>query len=153
MKVKVLVTQSCPTLCDSSTDCSPTSLLRSWDSPGKNTGVGSHSLLQVIFPTQGSKLSLLHYRQIHYHLSHQGSPTIYWLNTNLSHTVNGCSEIWLMRFWLSQKAEFLTFSQSVTSKSECWKLVVPFRVMAVFMETLLCDEDFLNWMGRRLEDH
>ena len=29
----------------------PTSLL--WDSPGKNTGVGSHSLLQGIFPTQG----------------------------------------------------------------------------------------------------
>ena len=42
--------------------------------PGKNTGVGSHSLLQGIFPTQGSNLSLLHCRQILYHLSHQGSP-------------------------------------------------------------------------------
>ena len=41
--------------------------------PGKNTGVGSHSLLQGIFPTQGSNLSLLHCRQILYHLSHQGS--------------------------------------------------------------------------------
>ena len=41
----------------------------SWNSPGKNTGVGSHSLLQGIFPTQGSKPGLLHCRQIYYHLS------------------------------------------------------------------------------------
>ena len=44
--------------------------------PGKpkNTGVGCHSLLQGIFPTQGSNLGLLHCRQILYFLSHQGSP-------------------------------------------------------------------------------
>ena len=40
----------------------------------ENTGVGSHSLLQGIFLTQGLNLGLLHYRQILYHLSHQGSP-------------------------------------------------------------------------------
>jgi len=45
-----------------------------WNSPGKNTGVSSHSLLQGIFPTQGSNPRLLHCRQILYHLSHQGSP-------------------------------------------------------------------------------
>ena len=45
----------------------------SWDSPGKNTGVGCHALLQEIFPTQGSNLGLSHCRQILYHLSHQGS--------------------------------------------------------------------------------
>ena len=44
----------------------------SWNSPGKNTGVGSHSLLQEIFLTQGLNQHLLHYRQILYHLSHQG---------------------------------------------------------------------------------
>ena len=38
--------------------------------------MGSHSLLQGIFLTQGSNLGLLHYRQILYHLSHQGSPLI-----------------------------------------------------------------------------
>ena len=43
--------------------------------------MGSHSLLQGIFPTQGSNLGLLHCRQIHYHLSHQGSPRILeWLS-------------------------------------------------------------------------
>ena len=33
-----------------------------WDSPGKNTGMGSHSLFQGIFPIEGSNSSLLHYR-------------------------------------------------------------------------------------------
>ena len=39
----------------------------------QNTGAGCYSLLQGIFPTQGSNLGLLHCRQILYHLSHQGS--------------------------------------------------------------------------------
>ena len=39
---------------------------------GKNTGVGSNSLLQGIFPTQGSNPGLLHWR-ILYHLSYQGN--------------------------------------------------------------------------------
>ena len=42
----------------------PTWLLCVWNSPGKNTAVGSHSLLHGIFPTQGANLSLLHYNQI-----------------------------------------------------------------------------------------
>jgi len=46
------------------------------DSPGKNTGVGSHVRLQGISPTQGSNPGLLHCRWILYHLSHQGSPRI-----------------------------------------------------------------------------
>ena len=52
----------------------PARLLCPWDSPGKNTGVDYHFLLQEIFPTQGLNLDLLHCRQILYHLSHQGSP-------------------------------------------------------------------------------
>ena len=45
-----------------------------WNFPGKNTGVGTHSLLQGIFSTQESNSGLLYCRQILYHLSHQGSP-------------------------------------------------------------------------------
>ena len=44
------------------------------DSPGKNTGVGSRSLLQGIFPTQGLNPGLPYCRWILYQLSHQGSP-------------------------------------------------------------------------------
>ena len=47
-----------------------------WNYPGQNTGVGSPSLLQGIFPTQGSNPGLLHCRQILYQLSHKGSPRI-----------------------------------------------------------------------------
>ena len=50
-----------------------TRLLCPWNSSGKNTGVSCHFLLQESFSTQGSNPGLLHCRQIHYHLSHQGN--------------------------------------------------------------------------------
>ena len=75
LKVKVLVSQLCPTLCHT-TDYEPARLLCPWNSSGKNTGVGCHSLLQGILPTQRLNLDLLHCRQILYGLSHQGSPAM-----------------------------------------------------------------------------
>ena len=64
------------TLCDAM-DCSPPgSSVCPWNSPGKNTGLFCHFLLQGIFPTQGLNLDLLHFWQILYCLSYQGSP--YW---------------------------------------------------------------------------
>ena len=45
-----------------------------WNSLGQNTGMGSLSLLQGMFPTQGSNPGLHHCRQILYQLSHKGSP-------------------------------------------------------------------------------
>ena len=54
-------------------NCNPTDH-SPWDSPGQNTAVGSCSLLQVIFPIQGSNPGLLHCRQILYQLSYRGSP-------------------------------------------------------------------------------
>ena len=55
-------------------DCSPPDSSVHRISPGKNTGVGSNSLLQGIFSTQGLNPGLLYCRQILYQLSHQGSP-------------------------------------------------------------------------------
>ena len=46
-----------------------------WNSPGQNTGVGILSLLQGIFPSQGSNPGFLHCKLILYQLSHKGSPT------------------------------------------------------------------------------
>ena len=54
----------------------PYGLYSPWDSPGQNTGVGSLSLLQWIFPTQGLNPGLPHCRQILYQLNHKGSPGI-----------------------------------------------------------------------------
>ena len=59
----------------------PHELYSSWNSPGQNTGVGSLSLLQGIFPTQESNPSLPHCRQILYQLSHKGSPFFSWHKT------------------------------------------------------------------------
>ena len=65
--------QLCPVLPDPR-DCSSPGSSVHGDSPGKNTGVGCHALLQGIFPTQGSNPGLPHCRQIRYCLTHQGSP-------------------------------------------------------------------------------
>ena len=67
------VAQSCPTLCDPM-DCSPPGSSVRGDSPGKNTGVGWHALLQGIVPTQGLNPRLLHYQVDLLPLSHLESP-------------------------------------------------------------------------------
>ena len=58
-QLKVKVAQLCP-----------------WNPPGQNTGLGSLSLLQGIFSTQGPNPGLLHCRWILYQLSHKGSRSI-----------------------------------------------------------------------------
>ena len=68
----VLVAQSSPAVCDPILQ--PSRPLCPWNSPGKNTGVGSHSLLQGIFLTQGLNPVSCTDRQILYLLSHQASP-------------------------------------------------------------------------------
>ena len=80
-------------------DCS---LLRPWDSPGKNTGVGCHFLLQGIFPTQGSNPGLLLCRHTPYHLSHQGSQSYgfsrnYIWRSELDHNEGWAPKNWC--FW------------------------------------------------------
>ena len=67
---KVKVIQSCLTLCD------PHGLYSPWNCSVQNTGVGSLSFLQRIFPTQGSNPCLRHCRWILYQLRHKGSPRI-----------------------------------------------------------------------------
>ena len=66
---EVKVAQSCPPLW-------PHGLHSPWNSPGQNTGVSSLSLLQGIFPTQGSSPDLPHCRQIFHQLSHKRNPRI-----------------------------------------------------------------------------
>ena len=114
-----------------------TSLLCPWNSPGKNTGVGCHSLLQGILLIQRSNPVLLHCRQILYHLSHRRRPYrfLYFVNIEgilpniplsaipgdfekgeLTYTL-------LLVYWdsaltaLELTSEFLLFSHSVTSES------------------------------------
>ena len=62
-------------------------LLCPWNFPGKNTGVGSLSLLQKIFPTQGSNSDLLHFIWIVYCLNYQRNA-----NLNENHVVLGTDQ-------------------------------------------------------------
>ena len=67
-----VLTQSCLTFLQPHR-LQPARFLCPWDSPGKNTGVSYHFLLQGIFPTQGLNPSLLHWQGDSLLLSHQGS--------------------------------------------------------------------------------
>ena len=71
-----LVAQSCPTLCDPK-DCSLPGSSVHMDSPGKNTGVGCHALLQGIFPTQGLNPVLPHCKWILLRSEPPGKPYMY----------------------------------------------------------------------------
>ena len=101
-------------LCDPM-DCSPPgSSVRGILS--KNTGVGTHSLLQGIFLTHGSNPPLLHCRQVLYHLTHQGDPATFYIKRQTM-DIDSCLEnssshhplicqLWLLCvnfcfFWLS----------------------------------------------------
>jgi len=89
--MKVFVPQLCLTFCDHM-DCP-------WNSPGKNTRVGHHSILQQIFPTQGLNPGFLHCRQILHHLNHQGTPLFCKMGINIPTL---CMHVcWVIKlFWL-----------------------------------------------------
>ena len=93
----------------------PHGLYGPWNSLVQNTGVGSLSLIQEIFPTQGSNPGLPHCRRIFYHLSCKGSPRILeWVaylfssrssrlrnRTRVSFIVGGFFTNWAIRAALS----------------------------------------------------
>ena len=101
------ITQSCLTLC-APIYCNVLGSSVLGYSPGKNTGVGSHALLQGIFPTQGSKPGLPHCRWILYSLRHQVSRRVLkWVaflfsrgssqprdQSQVSHIVSGLFTSW-----------------------------------------------------------
>ena len=78
----------------------PTRLLCPWDFPGKNTRLGSYSLLQEVFLTQGSNPGLPHCRWILYCLSHQGSPCLF---------IYSCLNTWLFFTLKPSESQFFGF--------------------------------------------
>ena len=87
----------------------PHRLYSPWNSPGQNTGVGSLSFLQGIFPTQGSNLGLPHCRQILYQLSYQEAQiALYYIL------------IGYFAFWMACSV-FSHFSLRLSCESEKWK--------------------------------
>ena len=126
LTVKVKVTQSCPTLCDP-IDYSP------WNSPGQNTRVGSLSLLQGIFPTQGSDPGLLPCRWILYQLSHKGSPrrlewVVFPFSSRSSQPSNwtrvSCIAGGFFTNWTMRKAFWTYCLQKKIKERNSWRVVM-----------------------------
>ena len=69
----------------------------------KNTGVGSHSCLQGIFPTQGSNIGLLNCRQVLYLLSHQAPKTRVYPHAPILGTISASQQILTTRNNSKQK--------------------------------------------------
>ena len=113
-----------------------------WTSPGQNTVVGSFSLLQRIFPNQGSNPGLLNYRRILYQLSHRGSPRIlewvaypfssgsFW---RMNRTGVSCITGWFFSNWairealpysLLHKKHEISFDFHYQSNSYFYKLIL-----------------------------
>ena len=100
--------------------------LRPWNSPGQNTGEGSHCLLQGVFPTQGSNPGLPHCRHILYQLSHQGSPRIvewvaYPFSSGSSRPRNrtgvSCIAGWFLTVWATRETRLRW--RNVGKKKNC----------------------------------
>ena len=64
-----------------------------WIFPGQNTGVGSLSLLQRVFPTQGLNPGLPQCRQVLYQLSHKWSPRIYYFSYFADEVTGGTDKL------------------------------------------------------------
>ena len=116
--MKGLVTQLL--LTETPVDCKPDRLLCPWNSPDKSTGVGSHSLLQGVFSTQGLNWGLLHCRWILYQLSHQG---IMWVTRNKGNPPPKCSRRTMgtesdqSQAGLDSDSSSTTYEQTTTDRS------------------------------------
>ena len=123
---EVKVGQLCLTLWDTR-DCSMPGSSVLGDSTGQSTGVGSSSLLQGIFPTQGSNPTLLHCRQILYQLSHKGSPpnSIYFLHWIDAHFIS------IVHIWVKSCVPLFTLLIFITYVS----LLVIFFLASIFSES------------------
>ena len=80
-------------------------LLGPRNGPGRNPGVGNLSLLQGIFPIQGSNPGVPHGGQILYHLSHQGSPRNHQKSMFWGNPTSNMEGAWLRPDYLKMGAQ------------------------------------------------
>ena len=117
----MLLAKSRLTLCNLM-DCSPA---RPWNSLGKNTGVGSHSLLQGIFPTQGSNPGLPHCRWsfTNWAISEVHSTLYYKIKIKSRHASGICRESTLCYTSVSSRNN-ANHAHNFTFSSELWIFLV-----------------------------
>ena len=106
--------ESCSVMSDS---LWPHGLYSPWNSPRQNTGVGSLSLLQGIFSTQGSNPGLPCCRRILYQLSHKGSPVLEWVFLSQNQRLKPKPKIPLSQS-LIQSKDLIPFNSVKTGRGE-----------------------------------
>ena len=138
------------------------------NSQGQNTAVGSLSLLQSIFPTQGSNPGLLHCRQILYQLSHQGVGSLsflqqIFLTQELNQDLLHC--MWILYQWSYQGSPsaqlvhnvLIGWWWSIVKFQNVWRLhahddqVVNFFCFLVSLESEKSGNMYQILLSRRLE--
>ena len=133
--------ESCSVVSDS---LRPHELYSPWNSPGQNTGVGSLSLLQGIFPTQGSNPGFPHCRRILYQLSHKGSPDFYFYKQTpivQTHIVQGSIVLlfelnayhWLIMSGIAFQTSWINISAYI---GRCFGFII--SIMKITMKDKIC---------------
>ena len=92
-------------------------LYRPWNSPDQNTGVGHCSLLQGIFPAQGSNPGLPHCRQILSQLSHKGSPFICYHSVTRQAPLS--MELSRQEYWSGSVSSVAQWCQTLCDPIDC----------------------------------
>ena len=110
----------------------PMDYMDPWNSPGQNTGMGSLSHFQGIFPTQGSNPGLQHCRQILYQLSHKESPCKLYI----------CQQKFAV---VAMVLHALAYNGSDTSVRFWW--LVPMFLQWCTTSLLLCNKPALNFVA------
>ena len=128
-----------------------------WNSLGQNAGLDSLSILQEIFPTQGSNLGLPNCRQILYQLNHKGSLRILeWIAYPFSsrsswprnQTRVSCIAGWFFTNWAIREAQACTWLEK---KNEILKIKVTFKLFSLSWSRLfqmLLSQKQMGWAGK-----
>ena len=160
--VLCLVTQLCLTLCEPM-DCSLPGSSVHGNSPGKNTEVGCHALLQGIFQTQGSNLDIPHCRQILYHWATRKTLELFTnlLAFSLLQTYNYNCLIFWFHFCCSVPKSCsafcnpMDFKVAPASRVLCWDLwpleerICPGPKTRLDHESFLCNRILLKYKRER----
>ena len=124
-------------------DCS----LCPWNSPGKITGGGSHSLLQEIFLTQELNLGVLQCRQFLYDLIHQGIHTFKSSNTIDLNFLMG--SFVLFCFFSEYFSQFSSFPQSCPIL--CYPMACSTPVLPVHHQLPEFIQTHVHWVGGAIQ--
>ena len=133
----------------------PHGLYSPWNSPGQNTGVGSLSLLQGIYPTKGSRPGLPHCRQIIYQLSQ--TRILEWDAISISRGIFPTQELnpclllgrWITSHWATREAKGPR-TNNLEEVEQSWKSYT--RIVQIYFKTIVIKGVCVCGIGTKVEN-